>query len=48
MRFQTGIRTGSELHRTAVLFRIGTAGTTGIAKTAGIRTPGTAKNRENR
>ena len=42
MRFQTGIGTASEPHRTAVLFGFGTAGTAGIAKKAGIGTTGTA------
>ena len=40
MRFQTGIGTTSERHRTEVL--LGT-GTENPAKTAGIRTAGTAK-----
>ena len=35
MKFQTGIRTASELHRTAVLFGTGTTETAGIVKTAG-------------
>ena len=39
MQFQTGIRIISELHRTSVLFGIGTAGT---AVLFGIRTTGTA------
>ena len=38
MQFQTGIRTASELHRCVVLFGIRTAGTAGIAVTAGIGT----------
>ena len=42
MRFQTGIGTASEPHRTAVPLGIGTAGTAGIAKIAGIKTTGTA------
>ena len=43
MRFQTRIGTVSELLRTAVLFGIITAGTAGIAKTAGIKIAGTAR-----
>ena len=41
MRFQTGIGTASEPHRTTVLLGIRTAGI-GTAKTAGIGTAGTA------